>query len=260
METMMLFCNTGVLSPDIGSYGINPHDTENIGYCMDGFGDSVHCSDRVDKAFVAHYLTECANKQFCILKNLDSYFNGPADRCNHDNSVFFLNVKCLQSLEEVNTKRMESHYIITLGILICFIFLIMLYYAKNVLKITAKKWDLDMITASDYTVSYNISKREYEDFRKGHNEENGEAAAYAYMTVLKDKFEKLVSEEPHVFEETKDIQIANISYSFNNHKMIRMLDKRGDAIVAQNLEQKEKVEKEIEDHKGKISLFLKLQG
>lgn len=245
----MLFCNSGVLAPQIGSFGILPHDAQNKDVCINGIGETQACSDRANQSFIEQYNQECSKKQFCILKDLHLYFDGPEDRCNHEDSVFYINVLCLQSEEEVNAKRTQAHYIISLGILMGLILLVTLYYAKNVLRITAKQWDLDMVTASDYTVSYHVPEHEYEAFKKEHDERYDDSAAYAYMNHLKEKFEKLVSEQEHVFEENNEIKIANITYSFGNHKMIKLLEKRGRAIINHNHEEKAKIEKQIEELK-----------
>ena len=64
METMILFCNTGALSPQIGSYGIMPHDAEDKNYCINGFGDSKACEHRASAKFVEQYNEKCSNQQF----------------------------------------------------------------------------------------------------------------------------------------------------------------------------------------------------
>lgn len=38
---MVMFCNTGVFSPDIGSFGVMPSDSHNMNYCISGAGDSA---------------------------------------------------------------------------------------------------------------------------------------------------------------------------------------------------------------------------
>lgn len=76
----MLFCNTGALHANISSYGITPHDAANKGYCISGFGETAECIGRISPDFELQYAKECANKQFCILKDLDKYFTGPEDR------------------------------------------------------------------------------------------------------------------------------------------------------------------------------------
>jgi RNA recognition motif-containing protein len=130
------------------------------------------------------------------------------------------------------------------------VLLITLHYAKNVLKVTAKKWDLDMITASDYTVTYDISKAEYDDFKREFNDPD-DSPAIGFMKHLKSRFEELVSKKKHVLYETTDIVVANISFSFNNHEMIRLLSKRGTAIIYQDFTEKDKVERDIEILKDK---------
>ncbi|CAI2375497.1 unnamed protein product [Moneuplotes crassus] len=257
MESMILFCNTGTLSAKIGSYGIVPSDAEDRNVCIDGIGDTAACSSRISADFELQYETECSNKKFCILKHVSQHFNGPEDRCNNENSIFFLNVKCLQDIEVVESKRAQSFYIMTIGLFMGLSLLVTLYYAQNKLKISAKEWDLDMITASDYTVSYEIDQDDYEFFKEQHREESGESAPLAYMSVLKHRVENQVSKEEFVIHETNVIKIANITYSFNNHEMIELLDQRGTAIANHDMKKKIEIEKEIyelgENNRDQIS-------
>jgi len=178
---------------------------------------------------------------------LDLFFKGPGDRCNNDDSILFLNVKCLQDVEDIEVKRNQSYYIMCIGIFMGLSLLVTLYYAQNKLKIKAKLWDLDMITASDYTVTYEIDNDDYEFFKTQHQDESGESAPLAYMSVLKNRIEKQVSQAKYVLEETDDIKVANINYSFNNHKMIQLLCERGTAIANHNLEEKKEIEKKIHE-------------
>ena len=112
MKSMMMFCNTGKFSSQIGSYGINPFDTNNKDICIEGLGETEGCFNRIDESFKLKYASECVGKQFCTLTGLDTYFNGPLDRCNNDDSIFFLNVQCLQDTEKIEKKRLDSVYII----------------------------------------------------------------------------------------------------------------------------------------------------
>jgi hypothetical protein len=146
---------------------------------------------------------------------------------------------------------MNSHYVIIIGVFIGLVFQTTLYYAQNKVVIKAKQWDLDMVTASDYTVSYTIDTDEYDTFRRKHVEEENDSTAIAYMKILQYRFEEAVSKEDHVLEESTDIKIATISYSFGNHKMIRLLEKRGTAIVNHNLKEKLKIENDIDELKNK---------
>lgn len=81
------------MSPKIGSYGIMPFDSKDKDICINGLGETKECMNRLDASFETQFQEKCSNKKFCILDELDTYFNGDSDRCNHQNSVFFLNVK-----------------------------------------------------------------------------------------------------------------------------------------------------------------------
>jgi len=123
--------------------------------------------------------------------------------------------------------------------------LVMLKHLKTTLDITATRWDLATITASDYTVAYNITLLEYNQFKDSHQNAD-QSVVYCYMNHLKEKYEPLVSKESAINDETTDIKIADISFAFNNDDIIDLLEARGNAIVSKNFAEKEKVEAEIE--------------
>jgi len=134
------------------------------------------------------------------------------------------------------------------------LFLIMLYYAKERLEIIAREWDLNMITAGDYTVTKVISEDDYISFKTGQNETSTDAPAYIYMKHLKEKYEREITLMPKVNDDVDSIKIANISFAFNNDDMIKLLQRRGNAIMNNNIENKIKIEKEIDEiHKAKSS-------
>lgn len=126
---------------------------------------------------------------------------------------------------------------------------IILYYAKNKLFLTSRQWDLDTITAGDYTVEYRVHSAEFDEFKFNYNQNDFNSLNYKYMEHIKEKFEDLVSKQPAVNEETDTIKISSISFGFKNHKMIDLLTKRGQAIVRYDMKEKRLIEEEIEDLK-----------
>ena len=66
----------------------------------------------------------------------------------------FLQYSCTQTLEAVNTKRVWGLGIACLGILISLILLLVHWYLKQSSVIDFKLWDIETVTASDFTVEY----------------------------------------------------------------------------------------------------------
>ena len=58
MKTMMLFCNTGVFAPATVSYGIMPYDAEDKNICIQGYGETKECENRLDESFTEYYQHE----------------------------------------------------------------------------------------------------------------------------------------------------------------------------------------------------------
>ena len=242
---MELSCNTGVLNSEVGSFGIMPSDSSDKNYWVNGKGDSIRWVNRLDiNGFKQQFMHAWANQKNWTLTNLDSYFLGGIDGWNNDDSILFLNVKCIQQLDVINSKRLKIHYIVCICILISLFYLIMLYYSTKSSEISAKEWDLKTITAGDYTVWRRINQNEYDDFLKMHTMVG--SPVYDYMVKLKEEYEIEISNQPMVNEEWDDIKIANISFGFNNHKIINLLEKRGTAITNKDFKKKQLYDDEID--------------
>ena len=137
------------------------------------------------------------------------------------------------------------HYIVCIWILISLLYLVMLYYSTKSTEILSIQWDLNTITAGDYTVWMKINRLEYDEFLKMHT--NEDSPAYDYMLKLKKDYEHEISNQPMVNEDCTDIKIANISFAFDNHEIISLLEKRGTTIANKNFKQKENYDERIKD-------------
>lgn len=151
----------------------------------------------------------------------------------------------MQELDVINSKRVKIHYIVCICILISLLYLVMLHYSTKSSEISAKEWDLNTITAGDYTVCRKIDRHEYDDFARMHTTDD--SVAYDYMLKLKKDYEFEVSNQPMVNEAGSDIRIANISFAFNNHELIGLLEKRGTAITNRDGKMKQSYDDQIKD-------------
>lgn len=89
---------------------------------------------------------------------------------------------------------------------------------------------------------------------------------YAFTRYLKEEVERILNNKPPVIEDG-DVEVSNITFAFNNHKMINTLRKRGQAIIKANDEQEEEFNKEmdrlkdenLEDFTTPISAFISFE-
>ena len=86
--------------------------------------------------------------------------------CWHHKSIIYLQYSCTQPLQGVdnagdknlNVKREQGLFVACIGILISLLYLTCCYYLSTVASIEFKQWDVGTVTASDFTVEYQIPK------------------------------------------------------------------------------------------------------
>lgn len=61
---------------------------------------------------------------------------------------------------------MEGLLISCIGVFIALIFLLMILFLQQTSNYEYKIWDIDTITAADFTVTYAITKEVWENFKK----------------------------------------------------------------------------------------------
>ena len=104
------------------------------------------------------YQTNCYGQKSCLL-NLGKYIKSTAEeKCRKDPARIFIQYSCTQGLQEVNDKRTWGLAIVCLGIFISLIFLLTHWYLKQTAVIDFKVWDVETVTASDFTVEFVISE------------------------------------------------------------------------------------------------------
>lgn len=115
-----------------------------------------------------------------------------------------------------------------------------MYYLSKTSDIDFKSWDVGTVTASDFTVEWDIPRALYEEFEKEHAEANSKrdkpiSEGEGFEQFLKKEFEELMSNQKSVLnpnDDTKvDIKIANITFAFNNASLLRLLKERGTCVA-----------------------------
>jgi hypothetical protein len=127
-------------------------------------------------------------------------------------------------------------------------------------KIKMLEWDMSTITAGDYTVEIKIPNDAYQqwydgEYRAGGDFENDVPPAVSLKARLIEDIETCLTEEMNQGgkaeskrkkkSEVDQIKIADVVFSFNNHKLINGLQERGRLIATQNFDAMREKEKEI---------------
>ena len=85
--------------------------------------------------------------------------------CGTDPARVYIQYRCSQALDAVNTKRVQGLAIVCLGILVSLLFLLTHWYLKETAVIDFKVWDVETVTASDFTVEYSITDEVWRYFK-----------------------------------------------------------------------------------------------
>mmetsp|Transcript_15075 Transcript_15075/g.14641 ORF Transcript_15075/g.14641 Transcript_15075/m.14641 type:complete len:111 (-) Transcript_15075:1953-2285(-) len=109
----------------------------------------------------------------------------------------------------------------------CMIYLLFVSYLSNTTTTDFKVWDVDTVTASDFTVEFIIHPQVWDEFSHSHHARMSNNKVTSFELYLKKEFEALIKDEPHVLDANESGAIANITFAFDNHEIINLLKKRG---------------------------------
>lgn len=127
-----------------------------------------------------------------------------------------------------------------------------MYYLSSVASIDFKAWDVGTVTASDFTVEYQIPKVVWKKFEDNHTDHT-RAEGTDFEDYLKREFENIISQQPSVLHpdlvQPPAVKIANITFAFNNAKLIALLRQRGAIVGSGNFKKLPDIDKKINDLK-----------
>lgn len=262
-------CRTGKIQ-SLTWAGILPHNddqekfAEYMGFCNNpkDFPAVDACSGALKGEAIKNYVdTNCKGQQNCKssisvndMLNDQATTKGVDPHCWDNDSIIYLQYDCEQTTEELNKKRNEGLIIACLGILISTLFLTCMYFLSKVAAIEFKEWDVGTVTASDFTVEYQIPDGVWKKFEDAHTDKS-KAEGSDFEEYLKKEFERIVSAQESVLftgeAKTAPVRIANVTFAFNNAKLIGLLRKRGTAVAAGRFVDLPKIDVAINDLKNK---------
>jgi hypothetical protein len=89
--------------------------------------------------------------------------NTPA-KCNGATALLFVQVACILSPEQLNTRRVQGLFIGCLGVFISLFFVVFTDYMRSIFKNQYVEWDVKTITAGDYTAEMEITPTMWKQF------------------------------------------------------------------------------------------------
>ena len=87
-----------------------------------------------------------------------------SDTCEGDSAYFFIQYKCIQSDEMLETKYNQGTIVGCLSLLVVGLYIACLHWLKRSSKLVFLDWDMSNITLGDYSIEYKISKESYDWF------------------------------------------------------------------------------------------------
>jgi len=235
-----------------------------MGYCG---GAGVHpevdkCQAVVNKQKIMDRLAspDCHGQSHCSLFPVgemlfDAAKVGAPAECTIDESLFYYQYECEQPVDGpqgLNEKRQQGLVVSCIGVFVSLIYLTGMYYLSSVASIDFKAWDVGTVTASDFTVEYNIPKKVWTKFEDNHTDHT-RAEGTDFEDYLKKEFENIISQQPSVLYpnlvQPPAVRIANITFAFNNAKLIGLLRQRGTIVASGNFTKLPDIDAKINDLK-----------
>ena len=138
----------------------------------------------------------------------------------------------------VNTKRVQGLAIVCLGIFVSLLFLLTHWYLKEAAVIDFKMWDVETVTASDFTVEYAITEEVWTHFKnrkdaiaEKYPENQGLGLLMQFENYLESELIAKMNTFPHVINNI-EVGFANVTFAYDNQQLLRLLSVRGSFITS----------------------------
>lgn len=151
----------------------------------------------------------------------------------------------------------------------CLVFLTIIYYLKKTATLDLVQWDVSTLTASDFTVEMTITESIWALFKENlsshvdnlpvggaapnHTKKKG-LPVVTFEAFLEKHICEFLSKKPKVNKDEAQIRVAQVTFGFDNPKLLSELNSRGALITKGKLEklpeQNEKIDTLIKEKKA----------
>ena len=168
-DSVSVSCNTGMIG-EISHYGVFAKDSEadqrslctSEGVSISTGLDCASISKR-DHPFFTDKLQSCIGQASCMVTGIhDEIPIGaqPGDAgCNiKEQDSLFIQYSCVVPEDELKQKRQEAMLTASVNIFCGLVLLSVIGYRQGSINIEKREWDLQTVTASDYTLEIKLTK------------------------------------------------------------------------------------------------------
>lgn len=150
----------------------------------------------------------------------------------------------------------------------CLVLLAVLNYRQSSISIEKREWDLQTVTASDYTIEIEIHQEQYEAIMKKIQEERFMQYEASMGMRFKLYYKKLIEDRVNELSEGQGGRVADINFAYNNQWLLDKLRTRGDLIKYKmwkelnelNKEMTEETHKEMDNFTTPICAFVCMES
>lgn len=164
-----------------------------------------------------------------------------------DKGMFFIQYGC-----ELDTQKRERQvfglYFACTAVFIYFYSTVFIDYIKSVESTNQLDFDVKTLTAGDYSAEFSIAHTQYDAWKEKYFQEANPMSEMAqFKLYVQLEIEKRLTEMPNlgIDPDIHEIKIAQITFAYNNSKVINWLKKRGGFIQKQKWDALDNLEKEI---------------
>lgn len=151
---------------------------------------------------------------------------------------------CQTDEEELLTKRTEALQAGCVAVFSCLVLLSVIQYRTGSISIEKREWDLQTVTASDYTLEIEFTDEQVLQIRRdiyANSFEVGKPHGYQFkMWVI-----KVVEEELNRLSNGQGGKVGDIQFTYHNSWVIDLLYERGEAIKWQDWEKLNNINKKL---------------
>lgn len=171
MQKVVLSCPYGLMTQIVpNGVGVTPSSSQKKDACLvdQKLYDNQHCSSMLDSKQIDSFFQEkCFGKEDCALDfNSESAFwkAGADTKCHNENNFIFVQYTC-EMTDAQKFAKYETISRATLIVLLCSaIFFITVYYMQHTSDLDGYVFDVQTVTAKDYTVEMDITTDMWQDF------------------------------------------------------------------------------------------------
>ena len=162
-EKLAIGCQTGTIT-EVTHYGVYAKESEADlkGLCAvdpDVSTGLTGCASVSSKEhpLYADKLSTCIGKQSCVMNGVHDVLPLNTGECQLSvNSSLFIQYSCEIDEDELEDKRYQALWAASTTVFSCLVLLAVLRYRQGSISIEKREWDIQTVTASDYTIEMKI--------------------------------------------------------------------------------------------------------